>query len=285
MLGRRSLILLVALIAFLAPAVPAMAAPEGAVLEIGIFPYLSVRTLLERHRPLREHLEKALGRPVAFVTAPDFRSFVERTQAGEFRVVVTAPHFARLAQLDAGFRPLVHPKAPLRGLLLVRDDGGPRDLAGLRGASIATPDRLAVVTMLGEEALARAGLLVGRDVRLVARPSHNAAALAVLRGEASAALLSQYVLNMMDAELRAQLRVLGTTAELPAPMAWMAAPRVPATEAEAIARALMDFANTAAGRAFLADVGFQGIEPLDDAELGRADPYLPPLRRALAEPP
>ncbi|MGE5504544.1 MAG: phosphate/phosphite/phosphonate ABC transporter substrate-binding protein [Actinomycetota bacterium] len=280
MIGRRRVVVL-ALLASVAPFLPVAAAE--APLEIGIFPYLSIRTLLERHQPLREHLEKSLGRPVTFVTAPDFRSFVQRTQAREFAVAVTAPHFARLAQIDAGYRPMIHPAAPLRGVFLVRDQDGPRHMAELRGTTIATPDRLAVVTMMGEEALALAGLTVPRDARLAPQPSHNAAALAVVRGEATAALLSQYVLNLLDPDLRSRLRVLGTTAELPAPMAWMAAPQLPAAQVAALSKAVLDFAGTEAGRQFMATMGYQGMEALDEDEMRRADPYLPALRRALAE--
>lgn len=262
---------------------PVMAA-EAATLEVGIFPYLSVRTLLERYQPLRDHLERALGRPVQFVTAPDFRSFVERTQAGQYPLVITAPHFARLAQRKADYRPLLQPVNAMHGVFLVAAPSPVRGLADLKGLSVATPDRLALVTALGEEALSRAGLSSPADVRLDPHPSHNAAIQAVLRGGAGAALVSTYVHLQMSAEIRGQLRVVAETAALPAPLVILAGPVLANEDAEAIRTAVVEFTErTEEGRRFMESTHYRAMEVPAEADLERLDPYLPALERALAD--
>lgn len=42
---------------------------------IGVAPHTSARVILEMYQPLRQYLEKALGKPVEIVTAQDFDTF------------------------------------------------------------------------------------------------------------------------------------------------------------------------------------------------------------------
>ena len=83
------------------------ASADNTTIEIGILPTLSTRTILATYQPLREYVEEKLGQPVTLVTAADYRTFLDRTQRGEYRFVVTAPHYARLAQSEAGYVPMV----------------------------------------------------------------------------------------------------------------------------------------------------------------------------------
>lgn len=256
-----------------------------AALEMGIFPYLSVRTLMERFQPLRDHLAKALDRPVHMTTASDFRTFVDRTRAGNYQLVVTAPHLARLAQRSSGYQPLLQPVNPLRGVFLVAANSPVRSLGDLKGQTVAAPDRLALVTALGEQALALAGLSVPGEVRLEPHPSHNAATQAVLRGLAGAALVSEYTYLQLPSDQRGALRQIGMTAELPAPMIILAAPGLDKARMEAIRAAILDFAErTPEGRRFMATTHLQGWEIPSAEELEALDRYLPALQRALAEP-
>ncbi len=261
------------------------ASAQTAPLDVGIFPHLSVRTLMERFQPLRDHLERSLQRPVTFVTAPDFQSFVERTQAKQYSFVITAPHFARLAQLKAGYRPLLQPKSSMRGVFLVSAAAPIFKLADLKGRKIATPDRLAVVTAMGEDALQAEGVKIPTDAALLALPSHNAAVLALKHGQADAALISELQFLQMKAEERAELRPIATTKTLPMPLIFMAGPDMPGAEAQAIGNAILDFAKTEEGKRFLETTRYQDIEPTSEAEMKQLDPYLPALERALSEKP
>ena len=83
---------------------------EGA-LEIGILPNISARMLLTQYEPMRRYLERVLGRKVQISTAQNWETFHKRTLEKEYDVVITAVHLGRVAEIDAGYRPLLIYKA------------------------------------------------------------------------------------------------------------------------------------------------------------------------------
>lgn len=145
-------------------------------LKFGVFPNLSTRLLVETYQPLADALSDALKRPVALHTAPDFKTFFERTQAGEYDLVLTGPHLAWLAHKDAAYRPLYVYQRNTEGILLVRADSPYQTPYDLRGKTIAMGDPLAITVMRMERDLAKVGLQAGRDyVGLDVGPHNNAA--------------------------------------------------------------------------------------------------------------
>ena len=257
-------------------------AEEETPLTIGIFPYLSTRTLLAVWQPLQRYLENRLGRRVVVVTAPDMRSFVERTLSGTYPLVVTAPHFARLAQREAGYRPLLRAEPDLVGVFLVAEDSPARSLADLRGKILATPDSLALITRLALETLRSQNLEPGRDLSLQEVPSHNAAVLAVKQGAVAAAVVSQTAFQQLPAEQRAGLRPLARTASAPHVMI-LARRDLPPREAERYANLIQTFVQqTPEGRQFLESLGYLGLRPPTEGELRSLDPYVEGLLRTLA---
>ena len=259
---------------------PLRAAPPP--LEIGIFPYLSTRTVLTLHQPLRHYLEKTRGRPVQLYTAPDFKTFVERTQRGDYDIVVTAPHFARLAQTEAGYMPLAMYTRELRGLVVVAKESPYKDIGELRGKTVAIPNRLAIVTSMSLQLLRDRGLEPGSDFKLLAAASHNSGVLSVQHGEAQAAIVSVTALQQMPDELKDGMRVLATTDDVPHVM-YLTHSRLGPAEIDRIKTALLRFAESPEGRAFLQANGFEGLKPVDEADLKKMDPYVKELKHMLGQ--
>jgi phosphonate transport system substrate-binding protein len=271
------------MVTLLAAGRPALAA-EAQPIEIGIIPTLSTRTILSTYQPLRDYLAERLARPVVLVTAPDYRSFIARTQRREYRVVVTAPHFARLAQLETGYVPLVRVKRELRGIIVVRRDSGIASLADLRGKTIATPENLAIVTMLGEQLLQKAGLEPGRDVDVHHTQSFNSAMLAVHGGQASAAVTAATALKQMAPEVRESLREIAATDAVPHVM-YLAHPETSAEEVRELRALLAAFeTQQPAGAEFFQRTGFVGLVPPTADDLRVLDPYVSRLKRRLNAP-
>jgi phosphonate transport system substrate-binding protein len=240
--------------------------------------------LLDQYEPLRAFVEKRLHRPTFLATARDYRTFVQRTQRHEYSFVITGPHLGRLAQVDAGYRPLLGWKSKLQGVFLVKAGGPLRTLVGLRGHSISTPPALAVTTMLGLDALATAGL-GPEQVSTTPFPSHNAAALAVLRGEHAAALVWTKTLSTLDPEIRNQLQPIAYTEILPTASLFLAGPHLSEDQANALRDALLAFSDTEEGRAFLVKSDYEGLVSIQSEDLAYLDRFLAPTRRALAEEP
>ncbi len=253
-------------------------------LELGVFPYLSTRAILGVYQPLQQYLQQQLKRPVLVVTAPDMRTFVERTQAGAYPFIVTAPHFARLAQQDAGYRPLLRAKRDLVGIVLVADDGPVRRLADLRGKTVAVPDKLAIITQLGLALLRDNGLMPGRDVTMEEMPSHNSAVIAVKQGAVAAAIVSATAFGQLPADQKAGVRILGQTAQVPHVML-LARRDVPQRDVDRFVRVVQAFVETTPeGGRFIDTLGYLGLRAPTEAELRSLDVYLDPLRASLDAP-
>jgi len=258
------------------------ASADNATIEIGIIPTLSTRTILTTYQPLREHLEEQLKQPIILVTAPDYRTFIDRTQRGEYRYVVTAPHFARLAQTEAGYVPMVRVQRELRGILVTRADSNIKTINDLRGKIVSTPENIAVVTMLGLQRLRENGLEPNRKVTVRAYASFNSAVLAVQNGESDAAFTAQTALNQMPEETRSALRTIATTNAVPH-VIYLASKKVPPKEVERMTRLLLEFSeDKPRGAPFFEQTGFLGYVRPTAAELKNLDPYVTELKHQLA---
>jgi len=259
---------------------PVLAADEKPI-EIGVFPYLSVRTVLTTFQPIRRYLERKLGRPVELYTAPDFRSFIDRTRQGEYDVLITAPHFARLAQLETGYVPLAGFTKELHPIIVVAVNSPYNVLADLRGKTVVIPDRLAIVSMMGLRLLREQGIESDRDFRLVAAVSHNSAVLDVTRTKADAAITEAAALQQMPPELRNGVRVIAMAGTAPHVML-MAHPRLGRVVIQQLRSLLEEFADQSPeGREFLTATGYGGLKPVPEAVLKSLDPYAREIPRIL----
>ncbi len=226
-------------------------------LVLGILPILSPERLMRRFGPLADYLSRSLGVPVVLETAPDYREFVKRT-AGERRydLLFTAPHFYYLAQRDAGYRVVVRVSGPQMSALIVAPKASQIfTVKDLRGRSIATPNALALGTLLIRHSLVTAGLDPGVDVELVETPTHNASLLSAVKGFSDAAGLMVAPFGRAAPEIKERVRVIAETAST-TQMPFSVAPWVPAERAEAFAAAMVDLSATPEGLALMKHLGW-----------------------------
>lgn len=261
--------------------VPAPGAAQ--VLEIGVLPYVGLSELIRAYGPLARHLEAELGRPVRIVTAQDYASFLAHTLRRDYPLVVTASHFARLAELDAGYRPVLRPLTSYRILVLVAKDASFRQPGDLRGARIAVPGRLAQTTLMGRAWLAAHGVPPD-EVRLFDTNHHKNALLALLHGDVEACIVSEGAFRHMKEEDRAGLR------ELPPrhppreaiPVIFAVSPTLPRSEQDRLTRAILRYANEhPEGRAWIHSLKYEGLRAPTADELRALDADVAELRRAL----
>lgn len=257
------------------------AAPKPLVM--GIFPYINSYAVVSQFVPVRDHLATQLGRPIQVFTASDFRSFFERTQKEEYDIVLTAPHFARLAITEANYVALATYKAELNSVIIVKRDSPIQQLSELRGKSIAVPDKLAIVTMLGTQLLREAGLQPDKDYQLVVTRSHSSAALSVQSSQHAAAIIGSTPFKQLPQEQQDGLRIIGTSATLPTQY-YLAHKRLGGRQIEQIRSALLQFAEkTPAGQKFIEDSHYGGIRASNGAELKKMDIFSLEVKRLLTE--
>jgi phosphonate transport system substrate-binding protein len=133
-----------------APASAEQPADTGGPLRFGLLPFASPVSLFQRFAPLRDYLADRVGTSFELESARSFAVHVQSIEAGEYDLVLTAPHFVLIA-LDSGHYHLI---AGHRERAVRRLRGGARrpgaELHDLAGRTIATPPPEALITMVGE---------------------------------------------------------------------------------------------------------------------------------------
>jgi phosphonate transport system substrate-binding protein len=245
--ARRLLLRRIAAAALAASASRIAAQPTGAPpLRVGLVPYLSTRALITLYQPLREHLERALQRPVRLYTAQDFRALAVNARNGEYDIALLPPHIARIAVADWGQR-FVARFAQTSEVQLVTLSSTELALPdGLRGQRVAAIDPLSITTLVLRHWLAERGLAVGRDVDIRYVHSISSGMVALERGDAVALVgaIGQFR-DAIDGGA-AQLKVVASLAAIPTP-AFVAHPRVSDDDLARIRQALLGFVPQSAG--------------------------------------
>lgn len=263
---------------------PGSARADPPPLVFGVFPYLTARQAVTHYRPLADALEKHLHRRIVIYSARDFGTFIERTARGEYDILLTAPHLAWLARQDAGYQPLLKYAQPTRGLLVVRADSALRAPGDLRGRTVARANPLAVTALAVQAELAAHGLRHDIDYRLADAGTHNNAVMQVIQHRADAAALGLHPYLLLAPELREKLRVMLESPSVSSLM-YLTHPRLRDAETQAIRKALLDFAESAEGRAFMEHGRYGGFAAVDGSELRAFRPYALQVQERLRSPP
>jgi phosphonate transport system substrate-binding protein len=254
-------------------ALPARGAPQDPrELVFGVYPYLSPNQIVGNFTPLADYLAAALGRRVTLSSAPDFASFIERTRAGEYDLIFTAPHMGRLAQRRDGYLPLAQTGNPFVFVALVKRDSPVQSLDQLRDRAMAIGARLSMTYQVMNRALGKHGLELGRSVRFVDTASFSNIIDAISRGEADAGAAPTILLDNAPAELRARLREIHRSDPLPS-FFLLGHPRIGEATHRQLQAALYAFAATPAGQAYFGKTLQLDFRPLDAASLKRMDSF------------
>jgi len=259
----------------------AQPAPSGQALpplSIVLAPFLSPAALLSVYRPLREHLERRLQRPVQMLTAKDFRTLADETRRGEHGVVQLPAHLARLAMLDWGCELLAAPELSVSVVVAVKAAGPVRSAADLRGRRVGMLDALSLTATVGRRWLEVQG--IAADVQVLQMASVNSAMFALDRDEIAAFVAADTQLATMPPGTPRGERVLATIGDIPGPML-LAGPTLPAAERVALRAALEAFTPDPTKVPTAANAK-QG--PLAEPQLRALDPFAAIARQALAAP-
>lgn len=249
--------------------IPCAHAEEALI--FGIIPYLSQQQLVSYFNPLRENLQQASGRKIAIITAPDYSSFRERTRTGEYDLILTAPHYARLAEKESGFKRVAITRYRVQGIILVAQDSPVRRLSDLRGKSLAVTPPASLIHMLTMELFRNHGLQPGRDFNVNDQENFQNVLASTLRGDSAASATGIAAWN--GYEQKEMLRVIAKTADAPG-LIIMAHPSVSGAVLASLRKALFSFGETPEGKAYFAVTSHGAWLPVDDANMRALDPYM-----------
>lgn len=270
------------LLAFLIACLSLPASAQHAPLVVGILPTLSPRVLINNYQPFRLYLEQRLKRPVELVTATDLPAFHKGTMEGAYDVVVTAAHLGRLAQMEGGYLPLAGYKLENRAILIISKTNPLKSIGDLRGQTVATLSRVALVAQQSIDWLAKQGLKEGVDYQLVETSSQISSAYSVQSGESRLAILAPTGWKQLPDNIRDGIQVYATLPPIPS-LLWMANPRM-TREAPRLKSALLAFSpEMPEGRQFFEVTGYQDMREITAPEMKSLDVYLPYLKQHLGQ--
>ncbi|OYY47471.1 MAG: hypothetical protein B7Y56_01595 [Gallionellales bacterium 35-53-114] len=254
-------------------------------LEIGVVPYLSARVLIGSYEPLRLYLELTLGRPVKIYSATGFKQFYLNAKEGDYDVVISAAHIARILQKNSKFTPLARYSTNNHSLVMTALNSKLHTLQDLRGQVLAVPDQLSLATIVCMNYLRENGLRSGTDFHLLEAPSFSSAILLVQKTEARAAVTTDAVLSQMPQEMRESVRPIVDAGEF-SNLIFLAHPRLGKNLTDLLSKMLLKFGNdTKDGKQFFNSTGFGGIVPVITQDMQRLDRYLAETNRLLNETP
>ena len=249
-----------------------LALASGKSIRMGTVPVVSTRTAYELYGPLMAHLQKSLGLTnIVLETPPNFKSMYKRIQENGFDVLLSPPHFARLAQKRFGWHPLVMLQAEHHSVLLAQEGTGPANLEALRGGTIAVLDNSALVVMIMMEALAKKGLQVNRDFKVLETRNYESSQIAVKQGIAQAMVFRSQ--GFIDTNARDHLKVLFEAGTLPGYVI-IASPSTPKAQLQAFRTQLLAFGKMPEAKPFLEKLGYDGLSATSEEAMQRLDPYL-----------
>ena len=257
---------------------PGLAAAASSERGFGVVPQLSPIVTAERWQPLLNEVSRQAGVSLRFATASGITKFEERVLAGEYDFVYLNSLLFQEAQKSRGYRALVRDEQPLRGIIVVRQDG-PQSLAELSGKTLAFPSPRAFgATLLTRADLKR--LNIPHDVSYLG--THESVYQAVAQGRHVAGGGALRSFELLAAAQRRGLRILHTTAPV---MAHVIAvhPRVPAPEAERVRQTLLKLHEQPVGAVQLGKLDMRRLVAVVPADFESVRGYsLTPRIRALA---
>lgn len=255
--------------------------PEGQVREyvVGIHPLHNPQRLFEVYGPIVDYIDARIPEAEFRLEASrNYEEFNRKLDAGRFAFAMPNP-YQTVRALRQGYHVVgkMGDDDDFRGLILVRRDGGIRDIADLKGKAVAYPASTALAaTMLPQYFLHRHGLDVNRDIDNRYVGSQESAILNVLRGHVAAGATWPVPWKSFLAEhpqQARQLEVKWTTESLPN-NGWVARQDIPPQLVERFCALLFSLQDSAQGREMLARIPVSRFEPASDATYAPVQEFL-----------
>jgi phosphonate transport system substrate-binding protein len=271
--------LLIACLALVGLLMPAWA--QAQALRLGLVPNVSARVIFANYQPMRAFLEADLGQAIEMETAPDFRSFHQRTVAQQYDVIVTAANLARLAQVDHGWQPVAQYEPAIPGVL-VRAKSTPVDgLAAIKGKKLALANPQSLVALRAFAWLEEKGLKQGQDYTISAVRNDDSLGAALRAADTPYAVMSLGEFRAIPERTRVELEIETEFATVPG-FVVLASPKSQAAQVAKLSAALQRFVQSEQGKTFFSLAGVRNIRPSQPRELEGLDMYLPQTRTGLA---
>jgi len=249
-------------------------------LTLGVFPYISSTRLIRLYMPLTQYLESKTNKKVRLLSAPDFKTFIQRTNTQQYDIIYTAPHFALLAEQQKKYERLSRFSRDLTGTLFVNADSPITRIEELEGKTVSMPDELAIISAMGEVHLNKNGLYVGKNISLLNTPTHNNAIISVNNNIASAGIIASPVFDIYNKKNKGKLRRIEQTEHVPSAM-FMVSTKVSDHDSNKLNNAMREFTHSSYAKSFFSGTPMVGVKAISDADMQALSKYADLLKNKL----
>jgi phosphonate transport system substrate-binding protein len=251
-------------------------------LQIGVVPHISARTIANQYEPLRSFLMHSGKNDVAVSTASDWQTFYQRAKANAYDLVVAPAHIARLMQTELAMVPIAAYHPLIQGIFVTEKSKRIESPQQVRAQSIVTANPLALVTIEGESWLeTKHGMKKGIDYGCTHVRGNDSVGRAVLKGEGVAGMLCRSDFNAYPEEIKQQLSIIATYAELPN-FVILKSPRLSIQTGSEIEKDLAVFSKSAKDSAiFEQRTGFRIIQKPESYDLAKLERAAAQIRHLL----
>jgi phosphonate transport system substrate-binding protein len=266
------------------PVIPAKAEPP-ATLTVGLLPNIGAEALLAQYEPMKRFLERQNPQKVRLVTSANFKEFFSAGTKGDFDLAVSAPHLARVMQLDGAMVPVAMFEPRIRALLVAPSEKALELPQDVRGKTVAFANPQSLVAMYAVRWLGEQGLQAGKDFQIKAPRDDMGVGRLMLSGEAVAGIMSNGEFRQIPREETARLKIVREIARIPN-FVVLAHPRLGREYIDKIRGQLRGFiGDMEDGAAFAQATGVAAVVEADEGQLRELNAHVEQTRRAMGGAP
>jgi len=197
--------------------------PDPTLLKVALLPDENASALIKRNQPLKDYLEKELGKKIEIIVTTDYSSMIEAMRFGRIDLAYFGPLSYVLAKSKSDIEPfaamVTDGKPTYRSVVIANAKAGVNTLADIKGKKMVYGDRASTSShLIPKSMLAEAGLLQDRDYQQHFVGAHDAVAVNVANGNADAGGLSEVIWkSLVERKLidASKVKVLGYSKEYP----------------------------------------------------------------------
>lgn len=239
--------------------------PDPLTLKVALLPDENASTIIKNNQPLKDYLEKTLGKKIELIVTTDYSSMIEAMRHGRLDLAYFGPLSYVLARQKSEIEPFVALKTKgsttYQSVVIANSAAGVSRIEDIKGKNMAYGDKASTSShLIPKSVLAEKGLDVGRDYQEHFVGSHDAVAIAVQNGHAQAGGLSRPIFeSLVERKVidSAKVKVLGYSKPFPQYPWTLRSNLKPELKAK-IRAAFLDLKEPAVLKAFKAE-GFDAV--------------------------
>ncbi|HLL91079.1 MAG TPA: phosphate/phosphite/phosphonate ABC transporter substrate-binding protein [Tepidisphaeraceae bacterium] len=261
-------VMILCLTAFVAPAA-ADSKSNPDTLRVALLPDENASTVIKNNKPLKDYLERRLGKQVELVVTTDYSSMIEAMRRGRLELAYFGPLSYCLAKTKVEIEPFAALKkdgtTTYKSVLIGNAESGVTSASDAKGKTVAYGDPASTSShLIPKDMLAQAGLSHERDYKEQFVGAHDAVAVNVQNGNAQVGGLSKPIFeSLVEKKIidPAKVKVLQASGPFPQYPWAMQSSLDPALK-EQIRQAFYELDDKAVLKPFKAD----GFGPITDAD-------------------